>query len=389
MQPSRRPLDIDTGVIRRNRGLLQKTPKAEVYIGFGQRASLIQRVVDTQAILKDGYRHDENRDEGGRWTAGGGSSAPPHSDAGFLPAVAPAIGVGRTLAAAGEAGGLLAEAAPVVLAATAEFLLPLVAVGAIAILGYIAIKRLQEEQTATGTIKNRPDVDYEYDPESGYVSFSEHDGEPLFSGSIDSDGFVRDPDGNKVGRQLDGCVIVDDGVLPSQAEIAGSDATAGARSTAITGADTAQPELCPDPVPDRPGWKSARSVLYQGYINTLVNPEAPLEPGLAVRLLNPETGRYVTYDDCYRSTGEMVEAKGPGYGDMYRRNNAKLTAGLDAYMLRQASRQISASEGRPLEWDFADEGARNHVQALFHGAFSNPGGTDRINVRWIPYPGKI
>ena len=130
-------------------------------------------------------------------------------------------------------------------------------------------------------------------------------------------------------------------------------------------------------------------MLYQSYINTLVNPEAPLEPGLAVRLLNPVTGRYVTYDDCYRTTGEMVEAKGPGYGDMYRRNNAKLTAGLDAYMLRQASRQISAGGGRLLEWDFADEGARSHVQGLFHNAFRNPDGTDRINVRWVPYPGKI
>ena len=248
---SPRQLDLDTGMVRRNRGLLQKTPAGEIYIGFGQRASLIQRIAETETILKDGYRDDENRDEGGRWTSGGGASSAGHSsDAGFIPAVAPALAVSRTLAVAGEAGGLLTEVAPAVLVAAGEFLLPLVAVGAIAILGYIAIKRLQEDQTATGTIKNRPDVDYEYDPKSGYVIFSEHNGAPLFSGSIDNDGFVRDPDGNKVGRQLDGCVIIDDGVLPSPAEITESGATAGARSAAAAVADTAQPQLCPDPEPD-------------------------------------------------------------------------------------------------------------------------------------------
>jgi hypothetical protein len=381
---------MDTGVVRRNRGLLQKTPAGEIYIGFGQRASLIRRVIETQAILKDGYQDDENRDAEGRWTSGGGAPSAGHStDVGFIPAAAPALAVGRSLAVAGEAGGLLADVAPVALVAAGEFLLPLVAVGAIAILGYIAIKRLEEDRTANGTIKNRPDVDYEYDPKSGYVILSQHNGEPLFSGSIDDDGFVRDPDGNKVGRQLDGCIVIDDGVLPSSAEMAASNTASGARATAVAAADTAEPQLCPEPSLDRPGWKSARSMIYQNYINVLVNPEAPLEPGLAVRLLNPATGRYVTYDDCYRTTGEMVEAKGPGYGDMYRRNNAKLTAGLDAYMLRQAARQISAGGGHLLEWDFADENARSHVQALFHSSFRNPDGTDRINVRWVPYPGKL
>ena len=85
----------------------------------------------------------------------------------------------------------------------------------------------------------------------------------------------------------------------------------------------------------------------------------------------------------------MVEAKGPGYGDMLRRNNTKLTAGLDAYLLRQATRQISAAGGRTLEWDFADDNANSHAKALFHEAFHSEDGSDRIKVQWRPYPGKI
>ena len=283
---------------------------------------------------------------------------------------------------AGEAGGFLVAAAPAGLAALSEFLLPLAAVGAVVVLGYLAIRR-REDETSTGTVMNRPDINYEYDPNSRYVILSDSSGSPIFSGAIDEDGFVRDPDGVKVGREIDGSVIIDDDILPSAVETVSDTAARGAQARAVAAADTAEPQVCPEPTPDRNGWKSLRSIAYQNYINILVNPEAPLEPGLAVRLINPATGRYVTFDDCYRMIGTMVEAKGPGYGDMFRKNNAKLTAGLDAYLLRQAARQVSAAGLRPMEWDFADENAAAHAKILFDRAW----GAGRIDVEYRPFPG--
>jgi hypothetical protein len=152
----------------------------------------------------------------------------------------------------------------------------------------------------------------------------------------------------------------------------------------ITAETTAEPEVCPDPVPDRKGWKSDRAVAYQAYISTLTNPVAPLPPGLAVRFRNPLTSRWVYFDDCDRELqeGKTVEAKGPGYGKMYDKNNAKLNAGLDAYMTNQARRQISAAGGRPMEWDFADKTAADRARMLFTSVWG-----DRINVRNIPFPG--
>ena len=285
------------------------------------------------------------------------------------------------MAASVEAGGFLAEAAPIALVALGEFFLPLVAVGAVVMLGYLAIRR-REDAPSSGTVSNRPDIDYEYDAANGYVTLSSRDGSPVFSGSVGADGFIRDPDGVKVGRELNGSVIIDDDILPQASQIVAGDAASATRTVANAVSDTQDPEICPDPTPDRKGWKSERSVLYQNYINTLVNPEAPLAPGLAVRLLNPATGRYVTFDDCYRTIGKMVEAKGPGYGTMLAKNNAKLTAGLDAYLLKQAARQISASQGRPLEWDFAEQNAAEHARTLFREVWG-----ERIDVEWRPYPG--
>jgi len=368
---------------------VQRTAVAEFCIGFGSRAALQERLTNAEALLKLNFNSDQPRDDHGRWSLVGAGSASEETEGEPLSPISIHAGIlGPSLAFAGEmsegaaAGGFLAEgASAVALAALSEFIVPLAAVGGVVVLGYLAIRQLRG-LAASGTVKDRPDIKYEYDSDNGYVTLSQSDGSPIFSGTVGDDGFIRDPGGVAIGREIHGAVIINADILPTTDAAAADDANAGALAQTIAVARTNEPQICPNPVDDRKGWKSPRSVQYQEYINLLVNPDAPLTPGTAVRLINPLTGRWVTYDDCYRHIGEMVEAKGPGYGAMFSKNNAKLTAGIDAYLLKQAFRQISASEGRPLEWDFADENAADRARVLFDTHY--PG---KINVRYIPMPG--
>ena len=162
MRASRGPLDIDTGVVRRDRFLLQQTPVSHLFVGFGRRAVLIDRISEAETALKSGYDPGEGRDDNGRWTAGGGIPSPAIAAASLAPAMSATSAAGDAVLA-GEAGGFLVAAAPAGLAALSEFLLPLAAVGAVVVLGYLAIRR-REDETSTGTVMNRPDINYEYDP---------------------------------------------------------------------------------------------------------------------------------------------------------------------------------------------------------------------------------
>ena len=90
---------------------------------------------------------------------------------------------------------------------------------------------------------------------------------------------------------------------------------------------------------------------------------------MAVKLYNPVSGRDVYFDDCRRTDGAMVDAKGFVYARLIEegRKYDGLKAGVDAYLTGQALRQFQAAQGRPIEWCFAEKKAADYVRKIFKG----------------------
>lgn len=141
-------------------------------------------------------------------------------------------------------------------------------------------------------------------------------------------------------------------------------ARAGVQADTEAESRTDQPQLCPDPGPDAPHGASPSAKAYQAQISLLNNPLRPLAPGLAVSLINPQTGKRVVYDDCRESDGTMIEAKGPGFARMLRSAYFSERV-LPARRERQARRQLAASGGREVEWYFAEPEAADSARELF------------------------
>jgi hypothetical protein len=180
-----------------------------------------------------------------------------------------------------------------------------------------------------------------------------------------SDDLFRDGDGKPIARVLpDGSILIEPAALPS-----------GKSDTED------EPKLCPRPGPDHPGARP-KDIAYQQYISMLVNGQ-PLGAGLAIRLRNPFTGRYVHFDDCRLADGTMIEAKGTGYADLLARGmDRKPWSGVVERLLRQADRQLKAAGARPVEWYFAEKPVADYMRRSF---LEND---LRITVFHRPMPGR-
>lgn len=145
-----------------------------------------------------------------------------------------------------------------------------------------------------------------------------------------------------------------------------------------------EPRLCPAYAPDVAGsdqgkpYDENRARQYEDFVKLLINPppNGPTPSGFVYYLPNPGGGQPVSYDDCKKTTGFMFEIKGEG--------NANLTIDLPRVMeqryLKQASRQLAASGGRPIVWIFAEEEAARFARTLFDNK-----GLDGITVAYIPW----
>ena len=122
-----------------------------------------------------------------------------------------------------------------------------------------------------------------------------------------------------------------------------------------------------------------RAIAYQALISALNNPQRPLPPGLAVSLINPETGKPVVFDDCRKSDGTMIEAKGPGYAEMLEKS-AFFKDVFSAEWRDQAAKQVAASGGRDIEWFFAEPEAA----ALASDVFDGDENLKRIKIVVVP-----
>ena len=103
--------------------------------------------------------------------------------------------------------------------------------------------------------------------------------------------------------------------------------------------------------------------------------------GIATRAPFPETGKLVFYDDCQHTTGMMVDAKGPEYGNLLRFEEGRDS--VRSEFLKQSARQLAALGNRQLRWYFAETAAAAFARQLFA---TSGGGRDRIEIVDLPWP---
>ncbi|HKT18527.1 MAG TPA: hypothetical protein VJR47_10825 [Stellaceae bacterium] len=333
---------VDTGRVGE---LIIKGPESSL----AKSADLsLRRLGAAVALAKGGYNPDEARDEGGRWTGSGGAAATAGAAAADLfsaPALIPAL---RQFVA-----GLLPSGAAGV-------------GGAVAALGVLVIPT-NRSLISEGSIPDEPGLSYRFDQGTGVLTFTRErdDGnkEVIFEGRRIGENVFQDREGNVIGRDIGGSLVIDPDMIPAYRSNAADDAS----SQSGVGTDAAvnsKPKLCPDPGPDKPGRKTEKDIAYEMYVGTLVNGE-PLGYGLAVRLMSPVDREYVYFDNCRLTNGDMIDAKGTGYLNLRGKKSPIPWLGAEAKMLRQSERQIEAAQGRPIEWYFAEKEIADHVRDLF------------------------
>lgn len=219
-----------------------------------------------------------------------------------------------------------------------------------------------------GEVPEIPGLRYSWNRDETVLHLTYDAGEAQRTFALHLDGeFIRDEDGQVVGRVIGGNRIAIDGmaVLP---DLVKQD----------------EPRLCPAPAPDVAGsdqgksYEENRSRQYEDFVKLLINPppNGPTPSGFVYYLPNPaENGKTVSFDDCEKATSILFEIKGEGL--------AKLTNDLPGVMvdkfLDQATRQMEASGGRPIVWIFAEEEAAHFARKLFDDE-----GLGRITVAYAP-----
>jgi hypothetical protein len=122
---------------------------------------------------------------------------------------------------------------------------------------------------------------------------------------------------------------------------------------------------------------------YEDYVKKFVNPEPRTPSGYGVQLANPaENGALVFYDDCQRSTGMMVEAKG-GYAGVLKFPEGRKSITKD--WSNQSGRQVAARGWRRLCWYFAEPATAAFAEDLFR---TTDQGRETIDIKVLPWPEK-
>jgi hypothetical protein len=150
-----------------------------------------------------------------------------------------------------------------------------------------------------------------------------------------------------------------------------------------------EPRLCPVATPDRYGQgPDSAGRRYEDQIKALVNPQQPTPSGFGMALRNlVGNGNEVMFDDCEQTSGTMIEAKGPTFTDILRKELAAQSAGKKMEwnvingLLKQSERQVQAAGVRPVRWYFADSFAADEVREIFA---RRGRGRERIEIRVVP-----
>lgn len=298
----------------------------------------LRRLGAAIAFARAGYQEGEDRDERGRWTSSGAAAATTGAAAADLfsaPTLVPAL---RQFAAG---------------------LLPSGAAGAATALGILVIPT-NRSLISEGSVPDQPGLSYHFDQGTGVLQITREssDGtkETLYSGQH-AGGVFRDSNGNIVGRDLGGSVVIDPDAIPgySSRSAAGSSPQSRAQARSDAAVDRDEPKLCPDPVSDTAGWpsRSEESLAYQEQISGLPR-------GFAVELND------VSFDGCRERDGTMLEAKGPGFEwamtsstswEEWYRGTSKI--------MKQAHDQRDAAPNRRIEWHFAEKSVADYFRERF------------------------
>jgi hypothetical protein len=159
-----------------------------------------------------------------------------------------------------------------------------------------------------GTIPERPDLAFDYDEDTGNLKLS-RDGEPFYAGRNQA-GFFRDEEGHVFGRYVGGNIVLDPDALPIAAMGTHEDEDSRGGAVSQTDTDRNEPKLCPKPTAENTNGRSKQAMAYQEQITQM-------PPGWDIKLVDPETGRPVSFDGCCTpanpycpSTGDyLMEAK--------------------------------------------------------------------------------
>jgi len=262
-----------------------------------------------------------------------------------------------------------------------------------AFLGHIFLPSPAMPGPVESEIPGRSDLRYRWNADEGSLTLSQRVGNlwvPFKEAHEGSDGIYRDTTNRPVARQVGGNLIFDPATVETSPEPEKGPDTPGTPFVPFPlQSDTDdEPKLCPKPGRDRPGRKGdenpryKKDLDYEDYVKAMVNPLNPTPRGFGAQLPNPERGGdLVYYDDCQRHTGWMFEYKGTGYAEPLGRKADFMRDRLTEEWLDQAERQIAASQGRPVIWVFAEEGARDYARKLF----DRYPDLERIKTVWEPW----
>jgi hypothetical protein len=338
----------------------------------------LARVMAAVELAKD-YDPDQARDDHGRWTSEGAAVGGAASAALMYSSEIYADGLQQIGA---QVLGAAARALPAV-AATVGDLAAAAVLPATAFFGTLFVPAPRGLATSDGPISDAPGYSYHFDQEAGHLTithrFDDGTSETVFDGRYDKDGVFCDNNGNAIGRFLGDSVAIDADAVRGYEARRRSDAQAAPGAIVQTDAATrSDPKVCPDPGPDKSGFKSPGAIAYQMYVGQVVNGE-PLPPGIGIRTVRPN-GWPVYFDDCNRSDGTLIEAKGFGYSDAMNSGKFYPWNGMYDDMMDQSERQLEAAKGRPITWYFAEKDVADRMREVF--AKERPG----IKVEYLPPP---
>jgi hypothetical protein len=376
--------------VENDRTLDQAIAKRQADYAKRDSDPFLDRLATAVALAKD-YDQNQPRDDDGRWTSGGGSgtkSPPEASGSSLSGAAAGAVAIADTATVFGNPYSVqaLKEIAARALAAIVAVLPDGAAAAGLAIGGAALVFRTlfvptNKDLGSSGTLPDAPDFAYRYDLDTGRLTVTRQneDGttETVFSGHHGADAVFRDENGRPIGRFLGDSVALDADAIRGYEARRKSDSVdqAGAAAQSIARART-DAKLCPDPTVESIAGRKLPALLYQSQISGL-------PPGVDFRLVDPATGRDVSYDACWPAKqGEMGEAKGPNYFKFMIDPDHwyKWYQGV-AQIKDQMERQARAAGARHVEWHFAEQGPADYFRRYVE---ANPLTLSNVHVFYTP-----
>ena len=271
---------------------------------------------------------------------------------------------GRFGTGTGVRPALLAAAPPSLLASTvgtvtlkALATLATAATGIVAVLGVIFVP-WQRSSTTSGSLPGG--LTFQFDEAGGRVQIKNDAGQIIVTGLRDRNGIFNDSKSNVPFARWVGNAVM---FVPAAISKPSRDLNEAPRSGATPSRDDDHPKLCPEPSTEKNNDAKKRARLYQEQISALINPQRPLEYGLAMAFFNPVSGKWVNADECDEADGSVIEAKGPGYAGLLTFPEGRISIERD--WRRQGVAQVQAAGPRRVRWYFAEDEAADYAKKLF------------------------